>query len=325
MVARACDSLQGLSSSGSWLAGSKSRTKPLAGRPGQSFLAELCDRLLRLGQVIKVHAAQNLRRLRELDVAVVDDLDVVAPGVDEIETASRLDLRAGIGERLARRLLVVDDQTEVTAAVRRLSSALRERDELVADVDEGHVRRASTELEIEDPAVELERVVDALDLERDVVDPDESRHGTSVASGVKAGAWLNPSVAIRGVYETVMYAADVPAAATFYADVLGLRLVDGPDELAAGFRLDDRGVLLIFDPSRASRPGRPVPSHGASGAGHIAFSVEDGTLDVCAETLRGRGIEIEREIEWDRGGRSIYFRDPAGNSVELVEGDLWPA
>src|SRR5439155_554883 len=155
---------------------------------------------------------------------------------------------------------------------------------------------------------ELERVVDALDLERDVVGPDESRHGTSVASGVKAGAWLNPSVAIRGVYETVMYAADVPAAATFYADVLGLRLVDGPDELAAGFRLDDRGVLLIFDPSRASRPGRPVPSHGASGAGHIAFSVEDGTLDVCAETLRGRGIEIEREIEWDRGGRSRHVR-----------------
>jgi len=131
-------------------------------------------------------------------------------------------------------------------------------------------------------------------------------------------------VAITGIYETVLYAADVPAAAAFYAEALGLRLVDGPDELAAAFRLDDGGVLLIFDPARASRPGRPVPSHGASGAGHVAFSVEAGDLVSFAASLRGRGIEIEQEIEWDRGGRSIYVRDPAGNSVELVEGDIWP-
>jgi catechol 2,3-dioxygenase-like lactoylglutathione lyase family enzyme len=83
-------------------------------------------------------------------------------------------------------------------------------------------------------------------------------------------------------------------------------------------------VLLIFDPSRASLPGRPVPSHGATGAGHVAFSIEDGTLEAWTEALRGRGIEIEQEKEWQRGGRSIYVRDPAGNSVELVDGDLWP-
>jgi catechol 2,3-dioxygenase-like lactoylglutathione lyase family enzyme len=122
----------------------------------------------------------------------------------------------------------------------------------------------------------------------------------------------------------VLYAADVPAAAAFYAEALGLRLVDGPDELAAAFRLDDDGVLLIFDPSRASLPGRPVPSHGAAGAGHVAFSVEEGTLEAWTEKLRSRGIEIEQEKEWQRGGRSIYVRDPAGNSVELVDGDLWP-
>ena len=135
---------------------------------------------------------------------------------------------------------------------------------------------------------------------------------------------MNSIVAITGIYETVLYAPDVAAEAAFYADVLGLRLVDGPDELAAAFRLDDGGVLLIFDPSRASVPGRPVPSHGATGAGHVAFSVEEGTLDKWAEKLRERGVEIELERPWQRGGRSIYVRDPAGNSVELVEGDLWP-
>ena len=129
---------------------------------------------------------------------------------------------------------------------------------------------------------------------------------------------------ITGVYETVIYATDVPGAAAFYADVLGLRLVDGPDQLAAAFRLEDGGVLLIFDPLRASVPGRPVPSHGTTGAGHVAFSIEDGTLDAWAENLHERGIELEQEHEWRRGGRSIYVRDPAGNSVELVDGDLWP-
>jgi catechol 2,3-dioxygenase-like lactoylglutathione lyase family enzyme len=132
-------------------------------------------------------------------------------------------------------------------------------------------------------------------------------------------------VPVTGVYETVLYADDVAAAAAFYADLLGLRLVDGPDELAAAFRLEDGGVLLIFDPSRSSVSGRPAPSHGATGVGHVAFSVEEGALDGWSERLRECGVEIELERAWQRGGRSIYVRDPAGNSVELVEGDLWPA
>jgi catechol 2,3-dioxygenase-like lactoylglutathione lyase family enzyme len=128
----------------------------------------------------------------------------------------------------------------------------------------------------------------------------------------------------RRVYETVLYARDVAATAAFYSEALGLRIVDGPDELAAAFRLDDRGVLLLFDPDRSGRPGRPVPSHGSEGAGHIAFSVGEGELDAYAEKLRSRGVEVERTVEWPQGGRSLYVRDPAGNSVELVEGDLWP-
>jgi catechol 2,3-dioxygenase-like lactoylglutathione lyase family enzyme len=127
------------------------------------------------------------------------------------------------------------------------------------------------------------------------------------------------------IYETVLYASDVPAASTFYAEVLGLRPLGEPDELNAAFRLDDGGVLLLFDPDRASAPGRPVPSHGARGAGHVALSVRAGDLEAFAEAFRNRGLEIEREIEWDAGGRSIYVRDPAGNSVELVEGEAWPS
>jgi catechol 2,3-dioxygenase-like lactoylglutathione lyase family enzyme len=125
---------------------------------------------------------------------------------------------------------------------------------------------------------------------------------------------------ISRVYETVLYAPEVAAAHDFYGDVLGLRAVD-VDELAAAFRLDDGGMLLVFAPQLSSKPGRRVPSHGATGAGHVAFSVD--TLEVWRERLRAAGVAVEREVDWD-GGRSLYVRDPAGNSVELVEGDIWP-
>jgi catechol 2,3-dioxygenase-like lactoylglutathione lyase family enzyme len=127
---------------------------------------------------------------------------------------------------------------------------------------------------------------------------------------------------ISRVYETVLYAEDLAAARAFYRDVLGLRLVSEPEEVATSFRLDDGGMLLLFDPRLSSQPGRPVPSHGATGAGHVAFSVQ--TLAEWTERLRAAGIEIEREVDWG-GGRSFYVRDPAGNSVEFVEGEVWPS
>ena len=126
-----------------------------------------------------------------------------------------------------------------------------------------------------------------------------------------------------GIYETVLYASDVVAAARFYSDVLGLRLLGEPDQLSAAFRLDDGGIFLVFDPERASAPGRAVPSHGTTGSGHVAFATELGFLDGLAVKLHGRGVEIEREVAWDEGGRSLYVRDPAGNSVELIEGEAW--
>jgi catechol 2,3-dioxygenase-like lactoylglutathione lyase family enzyme len=119
----------------------------------------------------------------------------------------------------------------------------------------------------------------------------------------------------------VLYADDVPALVAFYGDVVGLTAIDPPDGHSAAFRLEDGNVLLVFDPNRTSELGRFVPPHGTTGEGHLAFRVDD--LDASADDLRSRDIAIEREITWPRGGRSVYFRDPAGNSVEFVEGEIW--
>ena len=127
------------------------------------------------------------------------------------------------------------------------------------------------------------------------------------------------------IFETVIYGGDLVAMAEFYADGLGLRLVEEPDRLSVVFRLDDDAMLLIFDPTLASKPGRPVPSHGARGPGHVAMRVEAPEFDACAERLRRLGVEFEKEIDRPGdGGRSLYVRDPAGNSVELMDGDPWP-
>jgi catechol 2,3-dioxygenase-like lactoylglutathione lyase family enzyme len=128
---------------------------------------------------------------------------------------------------------------------------------------------------------------------------------------------------LRGVYETVLYAQHLPAAAQFYRDVLGLAPIDDADGLYAGFRLPDGGVLLLFAPGRSAEPGRLVPSHGTTGAGHVAFSTGAGELERWRARLNELGVEVERELGWDEGGRSLYVRDPAGNSVELVDGEIW--
>jgi len=132
---------------------------------------------------------------------------------------------------------------------------------------------------------------------------------------------------LSGVHETVLYAADIDAAVRFYADVLGLVEMDRVGRVGRGLRLPSGGVLLIFDPVAASKPGRMVPSHGATGAGHIAFAIAADAYDAWRAHLAASGVEIEQEIEWpgpagDRA-RSIYFRDPAGNSAELMAGDYW--
>jgi catechol 2,3-dioxygenase-like lactoylglutathione lyase family enzyme len=123
------------------------------------------------------------------------------------------------------------------------------------------------------------------------------------------------------VFETVLYAEDMVAAEQFYHEALGLEVMRRTS-LMVVFRCGN-GVLLIFDPRKSSAPGREVPSHGTTGAGHVTFPAKPEDLPAWREQLRRAGVPIEGEIEWDEGGRSIYFRDPAGNSVELAPPTIW--
>jgi catechol 2,3-dioxygenase-like lactoylglutathione lyase family enzyme len=129
-----------------------------------------------------------------------------------------------------------------------------------------------------------------------------------------------------GVLETVLYARDLAAAETFYRDALGLE----PFARAGGRHLFYRcggQVLLIFNPDATRTPpapgALPVPAHGGYGQGHVCFRATAEEIAAWRQRLQGLGVTIEADFEWPGGGRSIYFRDPAGNCLELAEPRIW--
>lgn len=130
---------------------------------------------------------------------------------------------------------------------------------------------------------------------------------------------------IAGVLEAALYADDLEAAEAFYAGVLGLEVVLRMEGRHVFFRCGST-VLLVFDPAAARTPGEgnlAAPPHGADGPGHVCFSAPEPALTDWDDLLRAKGQEIERRITWPGGARSIYLRDPAGNSVEFAEPRLW--
>ena len=127
-----------------------------------------------------------------------------------------------------------------------------------------------------------------------------------------------------GILETALYADDLDAAADFYGRVVGL----AEETRAAGrhvFFRCGRGMLLIFraEATRVAGGPLPVPAHGAEGEGHVCFNVPSDELDLWSAHLAGEGIAIEADFRWPNGARSVYVRDPAGNSVEFAEPGLW--
>jgi catechol 2,3-dioxygenase-like lactoylglutathione lyase family enzyme len=137
----------------------------------------------------------------------------------------------------------------------------------------------------------------------------------------------DPAVNVTGVLETCLYATDLEAVEHFYTTVLGLEVLTRSARRHVFFRCG-QGVFLIFNPEQtateeSSVGGAPVPLHGARGPGHAAFAVPEPELDAWRERLQQHGVAIESEVQWPGGGRSLYFRDPAGNSIELAPSRIW--
>jgi catechol 2,3-dioxygenase-like lactoylglutathione lyase family enzyme len=127
---------------------------------------------------------------------------------------------------------------------------------------------------------------------------------------------------IETLVETGIYADDLDEAERFYRDVLGLAVRGKEAGRHVFFQVGERDMLLIFRPEATLR-GDHLPAHGTRGPGHFALGIASEDLDAWRHHLREHGVGIEHEEVWTRGGHSLYFRDPAGNSVELITPGLW--
>ncbi len=133
---------------------------------------------------------------------------------------------------------------------------------------------------------------------------------------------------IHGVIETILYVDDLPRAVEFYRDVLGLAPMAGDP---ARFRAFDSGggrVLILFKRGGTrvptAVPGGVIPPHDGTGPHHIALAIAAGDYERWRAHLQARGLTIESEARWERGGRSLYFRDPDGHLLELFTPGIWP-
>ena len=132
---------------------------------------------------------------------------------------------------------------------------------------------------------------------------------------------------VTAVLETCLHVEDVERSARFYEGLFGFKRMAGDDRFCA-FDVAPGSVLLLFrrggtlEPVKI--PGGIIPPHDGSGRMHFAFAIRAEDLAPWLDRLKDAGIAIESRVHWERGGESIYFRDPDEHLVELATPGIWP-
>ena len=106
------------------------------------------------------------------------------------------------------------------------------------------------------------------------------------------------------------WTVDMDRSVRFYRDVLGLTLTRRDGENWAMFDAGGRRFAL-----HGAVEGRPAATGGAT----AVFSVPD--LDAARAQLSERGVEFGHEGDVAGYARFASFKDPDGNTVQLIEYD----
>ena len=131
---------------------------------------------------------------------------------------------------------------------------------------------------------------------------------------------------VERILETAIYVDDLPRATTFYRSVFGFEALVESERLVA-FDVSGTSVLLLFKRAESVKglatAGGWIPPHDASGPAHFAFAIARDAVESWKSRLLRAGVAIESIVQWERGGTSLYFRDPDNHSVELVTQGTW--
>jgi catechol 2,3-dioxygenase-like lactoylglutathione lyase family enzyme len=125
---------------------------------------------------------------------------------------------------------------------------------------------------------------------------------------------------VNGILESSLYVDDIHRSAEFYQRVFGFEPVFEMDRLIA-MHVPGPQLLLLF--KKGASKDLPDTPHDGDGQLHLAFSISPNALGPWREWLAKNSVAIEEEKRWDRGGTSLYFRDPDGHSLEVATPGLW--
>jgi catechol 2,3-dioxygenase-like lactoylglutathione lyase family enzyme len=125
---------------------------------------------------------------------------------------------------------------------------------------------------------------------------------------------------VAGILETSLYVGSLERSSRFYRELFGFEPVS---EFPRGIALavPGRQVLLLF--LKGASATIPKIPHDGDGQLHMAFAIAAESLDAWESRLESFEIEIIEKTKWERGGTSLYFRDPDGHLIELATPGLW--
>jgi len=137
----------------------------------------------------------------------------------------------------------------------------------------------------------------------------------------------NGRPALNGVLEPALVVEDVARAARFYQQVFGFEVLVQSERLAS-LNVKPAQVLLLFRRGASLEdiqlPGGVLPGGvDAQGRGHMAFAIAAEQFEAWRRWLEQNAVAIESTVRWERGGTSLYFRDPDGNLLELATPGVW--
>lgn len=132
---------------------------------------------------------------------------------------------------------------------------------------------------------------------------------------------------IERVLETALYVEDIGRSVDFYQRVLGFGVLSKSGERLAAMDVGGAHILLLFKAGATANdvniPGGRIPGFDGGGNGHVAFPISREERGAWEKRLAEHRIAIESTVNWERGGQSIYFRDPDGNLLELATPGVW--
>ena len=131
---------------------------------------------------------------------------------------------------------------------------------------------------------------------------------------------------VSGILETALYVSDPAVTAAFYRRLFGFATLLESDRLIA-LDVAGRNVLLLFRQGVTDGPfdtgSGVIPGVAGVAPTHFAFSIEAEDIEPWKAKLAAEGVAVESVVDWPRGARSIYFRDPDGNLGELITRGFW--